>query len=370
MLTLPALPRLRRPDPEEATEELVAVLRRWASLLRAGLPADQAWAETARTLPACERPGPTCCAHHRVRRRAAEERLGLRPGRGVGADSTTGGVPGVPGRGPGPLRRLRGRLPWGGEPPDPGWGLVDTALAAGRRAGAAPADVAARLALTLEAAVDAARARRSAAAGPRATARLLQWLPVGGLGMAWLLGTSPADLLTTPFGWLVGVLGLLFAVAGQAWTRLLVARATRPVGAVEPAVVLDLVAPLLSAGRSLTAALDDLARALPDARPLRAVTTLLLWGRPWEEAWESVGDDPLWGEVAQWLRPLHRSGTAGARTLTETAAAVRQQARRADERGAEELAVQLVMPLSLCLLPSFLCWGVIPMVIALLGSGP
>lgn len=361
MLRIPGPLCRPRADPEKETEELVAVLRRWSALLRAGLPADRAWAEVARTVPACARPRPGCCLHHRVRRRAARERLGLDaevPCSDVGGSADRAGRR--------PWRRLPGRA----APPDPGWELVDTALTAGRRAGAAPAAIAAHLADTLEAAVDAARARRSAAAGPRATARLLQWLPMGGLGMAWLLGTSPADLLTSPFGWIIGVLGLLFTLAGQAWTRLLVARATRPTGSIEPAVVLDLVAPLLAAGRSLTAALDDLARALPDAHALRAVTALLRWGRPWEEAWEPVAQDPLWTEVAAWLRPLHRSGMAGARALTETAAAVRQQSRRADERAAEELAVRLVVPLSLCLLPAFVCWGVIPMVIALLTAGP
>ena len=39
------------------------------------------------------------------------------------------------------------------------------------------------------------------------------------------------------------------------------------------------------------------------------------------------------------------------------------------ERAAEELAVRLVMPLGLCLLPAFVCWGVIPVVMALLGAG-
>ena len=36
----------------------------------------------------------------------------------------------------------------------------------------------------------------------------------------------------------------------------------------------------------------------------------------------------------------------------------------------KELAVRLVMPLGLCLLPAFVCWGVVPVVMALLGAGP
>ena len=123
-------------------------------------------------------------------------------------------------------------------------------------------------------------------------------------------------------------------------------------------------------GEAVAGALDDLARTLPGARGLRATAALLLWGRDWDEAWVGLDTDPVWMETAARLRPLHRSGMAGARTLAETAAAVRQQTRRADERAAEELAVRLVMPLGLCLLPAFVCWGVVPVVMALLGAGP
>ncbi|MCT1812027.1 type II secretion system F family protein [Micrococcus luteus] len=350
--------RAGRPTPEEETEVLVGVLRRWAALVSAGLTEEQAWRETACTLPACG-PGPSeagtaCCAHHRARRRAEALAWDVPASHAPTGEAARGG----------------GTLPWRTPARDPGWALVDAALAAGARAGAAPAAVARRLAHSLEADVDAARARRSAAAGPGATSRLLQWLPLGGLGLAWLLGTSPWDLARSPFGAVVAAVGLLFWLAGRSWTRLLLRAAAREPAAVGAAVVLDVLAALLSAGRSLPAALDDLGRTLPGARGLRTTATLLLWGRDWDEAWAGLDTDPVWIETAARLRPLHRSGMAGARTLAETAAAVRQQTRRADERAAEELAVRLVMPLGLCLLPAFVCWGVVPVVMALLGAGP
>ena len=43
----------------------------------------------------------------------------------------------------------------------------------------------------------------------------------------------------------------------------------------------------------------------------------------------------------------------------------RAQYRRA-ERAAEALAVQLVLPLGLCFLPAFMCWGVVPVLMSLL----
>lgn len=343
---------------------LVGALRRWAALVAAGLTEEQAWRETACTLPACGsgpgEAGAACCAHHRARRRAEALAWDVEAGDAMAHDAT--------------LHReaaRRGGTPsWRTPARDPGWALIDAALAAGARAGAAPAAVARRLAHSLEADVDAARARRSAAAGPGATSRLLQWLPLGGLGLAWLLGTSPWDLVRSPVGAVVAAVGLLFWLAGRSWTRLLLRSAAREPAAVGAAVVLDVLAALLSAGRSLPAALDDLGRTLPGARGLRATAALLLWGRNWDEAWAGLDTDPVWIETAARLRPLHRSGMAGARTLAETAAAVRQQTRRADERAAEELAVRLVMPLGLCLLPAFVCWGVVPVVMALLGAGP
>ena len=355
-----------RASPEDATEELVGVLRRWAALVSAGLTEEAAWRETAAMLPDCgtlgaRPPAGPCCARHAARRRA--ERLAWdAPGAGQTPQEA---APDAGGRG---ATGRRWTPPWRAAAPDPGWDLVDAVLAAGSRAGAAPAAVARRLAEGLEADVDAARACRSAAAGPGATARLLQWLPLGGLGLAWLLGASPLQMLGSPFGAAVAVVGLLFWLAGRSWTRLLMRSAAREPATVTTALILDVLAALLGAGRSLPAALDDLARTLPGARGLRVTSALLLWGRGWDEAWAGRADDPVWAEAAARLRPLHRSGMAGARTLTETAAAVRQQIRREDERAAEELAVRLVMPLGLCLLPAFVCWGVVPVVMALLGG--
>src|SRR5699024_2357400 len=47
-----------------------------------------------------------------------------------------------------------------------------------------------RLADALEAGEDAHQARQAASAGPKATANLLAWLPVAGIGLAHMLGAS------------------------------------------------------------------------------------------------------------------------------------------------------------------------------------
>ncbi|MBD8078883.1 hypothetical protein IF651_07415 [Cellulosimicrobium arenosum] len=72
-----------------------------------------------------------------------------------------------------------------------------------------------------------ARAEREASlAGPRATTRVLLWLPVVGVLLGYVLGADP---LATATGGGIGtvgvVLGVLLLLAGCAWSRRLVARA-------------------------------------------------------------------------------------------------------------------------------------------------
>jgi tight adherence protein B len=85
------------------------------------------------------------------------------------------------------------------------------------------ADVLTRFAAHLEAEDDAEAARQSALAGPRATVRILTWLPFLGLGLGVLLGVDPpAILLGTPFGLAALGAGLALTAAGRIWSARLV----------------------------------------------------------------------------------------------------------------------------------------------------
>ncbi|MEU2199926.1 hypothetical protein [Isoptericola sp. NPDC019482] len=94
-------------------------------------------------------------------------------------------------------------------------------------------DVGAPLASVLDAVSGAlvaeaeARAERDASlAGPRATARVLMWLPLLGAALGWVLGADPlATALDGGVGSAAVGLGLLLLAAGWAWTRRLVAAA-------------------------------------------------------------------------------------------------------------------------------------------------
>ncbi|MDO5635481.1 MAG: secretion system protein F [Micrococcus sp.] len=336
-------PGRRATRHREDAARWVAALRRGAGLLRTGLPPVEAWRTVAvwelEAAPACPRTAAVCCLGHALETLAATLRVGADPARVPSPDHV--------------------------EQWDTFLGILALSAQTGVAAGAAVES----LAHALDAHRDAQAAADGALAGPRASVRLLRWLPLGGLGLAWLLGAGPATLLGSLWGWLTLSAGLMFAMAGQVWTRRLIERA-RPSGAtLEAAVLLDLLSGLVRGGRGELAALGDLSAVTPGARGLAAVVLRLQWGSAWSAAWSAVADREALVCLSRHLRPLFRTGVAGGATLAVAAAAVRSQARRASDQAAEELAVKLVVPVGLCHLPAFVCVGVVPLMVAIL-SGP
>lgn len=95
-------------------------------------------------------------------------------------------------------------------------------LAAARLAeevGAAPAAVLERIAAALVEEAEADARRRAAFAGPRATARLLAWLPLGGVVLGLALGARPDEvLLDGRGGTALTAVAVLLVAAGRRWT--------------------------------------------------------------------------------------------------------------------------------------------------------
>lgn len=227
--------------------------------------------------------------------------------------------------------------------------------------------------------IDALLGRQSALAAPRATGRILSWLPLLGLGLGVLMGSDPVGVLTgSILGALTGLLGLGLAFAGRRWTAALVHRAevesTRAghtggeqalnAPTVDTALVLELLAAQLRAGLAPLAALGTLAEAL-NSRPLHTVCQRLQMGSSWGSAWSGSAAGTF-GELRDALAPAYTGGAPSTALLLSLADAHRLSERRAAERAAGKLSVALVVPLGLCSLPAFICLGIVPIIISLL----
>ena len=227
--------------------------------------------------------------------------------------------------------------------------------------------------------IDALLGRQSALAAPRATGRILSWLPLLGLGLGVLMGSDPVGVLTgSILGALTGLFGLGLAFAGRRWTAALVHRAevesTRAghtggeqalnAPTVDTALVLELLAAQLRAGLAPLAALGTLAEAL-NSRPLYTVCQRLQMGSSWGSAWSGSAAGTF-GELRDALAPAYTGGAPSTALLLSLADAHRLSERRAAERAAGKLSVALVVPLGLCSLPAFICLGIMPILISLL----
>ena len=148
----------------------------------------------------------------------------LRTGAGLPEawQATLAGQPGAPAT----LAELAGSVPAG--PRADAVAGARTAVAVADRLGTPVADVLECCAQGLAEAEEGAGQRRTAMAAPRATARLLAWLPLAGLGLGVLLGVDPVTVFADAGPGTVSLLlGLALMVLGRKWSAALVRRAER-----------------------------------------------------------------------------------------------------------------------------------------------
>jgi len=192
----------------------------------------------------------------------------------------------------------------------------------------------------------AARDIAIALAGPQSTARIVILLPVFAILLALLIGVDVLATLSQPLGLASAVLGVaLLAVARHWMRRQLQAAAPPPPTA---GLALDLLAVAAGGGGSPEAAL-----AL--VRQESEVATLRIESVEWD--------------TAELLVRLSRRSGAPLGELCRAEARERREGARAEARmRAERLAVSLMLPLGICVLPSFLLLGVVPLLVGLLSS--
>ena len=248
---------------------------------------------------------------------------------------------------------------------------LSTALAVCERTGAPTAGMLQHLADALRDLHDAAQARRTAFAGPRSTARILLILPLAGLGLGMLLGGDPLRLLlTSGAGNLLALTGLALTALGWWWMRRLVHRADPPRShQVDPSVQLELIAGALDSGLPLARAVAAVGAALPpgdEATALQRSASALEAGVP-----AALAGRALPAELSALARSAvlaEGTGADLARVLRSAARDLRRGRARDVEVLAAQLAVRLVLPTGLALLPAFVALGIIPTVMSLLGG--
>ena len=230
---------------------------------------------------------------------------------------------------------------------DPARRDVTAVLQVAAQTGAPVAVTLRALAAALRRSAASDRAVRVAIAGPRASARVVLALPVLGLALGSTWGAGAVQVLVaTPVGWSCCVIAVGLVAAGRAWTRRLV-RAATPDGRV-PGVLLDAWAVAVSGGGSWAAGGAAVRAAFDGTRGST--------DRSEEERLREV------------LRLAQRAGVPAAALLRAAAEDVRDDAAAAGLAAAERLAVRLVLPLGVCVLPAFVLVGVVPVVVGVLSS--
>ncbi|TIH33695.1 type II secretion system F family protein [Subtercola vilae] len=185
-----------------------------------------------------------------------------------------------------------------------------------------------------------------ALAAPIATARLMVFLPLVGIGFGALMGfDSLHTLFATPPGVACLVAGVGLLVVSRRWNSALV-RAAQPKTMVA-GVAVELMAVAMGGGASV----DRARQVMTDA--------LELYGLREPGAGERVD------AVVELSR---RAGVPAAELLRAEAAQVRRAAVTASQKRAAALSVRLMVPLGLCVLPAFMLLGVAPLLLAVITS--
>lgn len=202
--------KLRRPAKVQPAS-MVVLVQQLAALLRGGRRTSQLWEELWTVHGAGRMPGRKETVSAESLKVLAAARAAAAMGNSPADAIRNAAAKGYPNRGSSE-RRI--------------WAELAACLEIAELSGCPLADLLTRFAAQLEAEEDAEAARQTALAGPKATVRLLSWLPVFGLALGMALGVDPLGiLLKNPLGITTFASGLVLTIAGRMWSSRLVASA-------------------------------------------------------------------------------------------------------------------------------------------------
>jgi Flp pilus assembly protein TadB len=134
--------------------------------------------------------------------------------------------------------------------------------------------------------------------------------------------------------------------------------------------LVDLLAAALRGGATPAAGVRMACRALPGAAAgrLSGVTERLELGVDPERVWASLADDRELAPLGRALARSHRTGAGVVPTVERLADDLARSAAAHAEERARAVGVRAALPLGLCLLPSFLLLGIVPLVVGMLSE--
>lgn len=208
-----------------------------------------------------------------------------------------------------------------------------------------------------------------ALAGPRATARLVSWLPGVGMVLAVAMGVDLVGTMTgSAVGWGLSGGGVLLLVLGRQWMQVLMRRAQPSSDA--PGLRHDLLAVALSGGLGVQSALVlcDEAWSGPEGSGLGGGLQAAGTGRSGGSLLAAGTDEGDRLDAVRILALAQRSGAPAVDLLRSAAARARRRRRLEGRSDAAALAVRSMLPLGACVLPSFMLLGVAPIVLSIVSS--
>lgn len=299
--------RNHRPD---SASDVSAVTRRIASLLRAGIPTVTVFRAALAADP-----------HH-----DALVTIDVGVQRGLRTSEAIASVPGA------------------------SWAILASVWAVAEHSGAPLAVACDRMVTVFTALQHLQDRRRVLLAGPTMTLWLICALPIASVALGETLGFGVVQSFGTPIGVVLLLAGLLLMTTGIVWTRSLIrqfAHRVTPSG-----VECELLWLALTAGM-----------------PTERATTLVI--RVMDHFRTPGGDPAAFGRDGSVQRVIDLAADTGesvSRALLALADQHRQEAGTLLEMDAERLAIRVLIPLGCCILPAFVCVGVMPILLSLLGA--
>lgn len=188
------------------------------------------------------------------------------------------------------------------------------------------------------------------------------WALLSGAGAAVVIGGP----LAPPAG--VGAAVGVWVVAGRLEAP--AARRRREEVRRDLPHVVTLLAAALRSGLAPAEAIVLVCRALPGsaADRLAPIAARLQLGSDAGDLWTALGGDPELGPLGRTLARAHRTGAPVVAAVERLGEDLARRGRAAVEDRARAVGVRAAVPLGVCLLPSFLLLGIVPLAVSLAGE--